>query len=131
MKIRDECLEEQWRLEEERHEKQNIWGEKFSIQHKMAELKPDKKSGVDYSTSAEIVNRECERFKLKELTPNMFKCLIFVQGLTALEDGEVRTRILSELEQNPRISLLVVAKECEQIENLRHNIARIEERDMS
>ena len=37
--------------------------------------------------------------------------LIFVQGLTALEDGEIRTRILSKLEQNPKICLQMVAEE--------------------
>ena len=106
--------------------KKNIQGEKFSIKHNMAVLKPDKKSGEDYSSFAGIVNRECERFKLKELTPDMFKCLIFVQGLTAPEDGEIRTRILSKLEQNPKISLQMVAEECERLENLRHDTARIE-----
>ena len=59
----------------------------------------------------------CERFKLKELTPDMFKGLIFVQGLTAPEDVEIRTRILSTLEQNPKISLQMVAEECKRIEN--------------
>ncbi len=47
----------------------------------------------------------------------MFKCLIFVQGLTAPEDVEIRTRILSTLEQNPKISLQMVAEECKRIEN--------------
>ena len=53
------------------------------------------KSGEDYSTFTGIVNRGCERFKLKELTPNMFKCLIFVLGLTASGDCEIIIRILS------------------------------------
>ena len=81
-------------------------------------LKLKKKTRVDYSTFTGIVNRECEWFKLKELTPDMFKCLIFVQEPTALEDGEIRTRILSKLEQNLQISLQMVAEEYEQIENL-------------
>ena len=34
----------------------NILEEKFSIQHYMAVLKPDKKGGVDYSTFAGIVS---------------------------------------------------------------------------
>ena len=60
----------------------------------------------------------------------MFKCLIFVQGLTAPEDGEIRTRILSKLEQNPEISLQMVAEECNGIVNLQLDTALIEERDM-
>ena len=39
------------------------------------------------------------------------------------EDGEIRTRILSKLEQNPKISLQMVGEECEQIENLWHGMS--------
>ena len=61
----------------------------------------------------------------------MFKCLIFVQGLTAPEDGEIRTRILSKLEQNPQISLQMVAEECEWLTNLQYNTVKTEEYDKS
>ena len=67
----------------------------------------------DYSIFAGIVNRECERFELKELNHDMFKYLIFVQGLTAPENGENRGRILSKLEQNPKISLQIATEKCE------------------
>ena len=30
-------------------------------------------------------NGECERFKLKELTPNRFKCLIFCRKMAKLQ----------------------------------------------
>ena len=40
-------------------------GRKFSIQHQMAGLKPDKKTREDYFTLTGIVNREGEMFKLK------------------------------------------------------------------
>ena len=67
----------------------------------MAVLKPyQRKSGEDYFTFTGIVNREYKKFNLKEFTPDMFKCFIFVQGLTAMEDGEIRTRNLSTLEKN-------------------------------
>ena len=61
----------------------------------------------------------------------MLKCLIFVQGLTAQEDGEIRTRILSKLEQNLKISLQIITEECEQLENLWHDMMSIEEHSMS
>ena len=38
---------------------------------------------------------------------------------------------MSNLEPNPKISLQIVAEECEQLENLQHDMARIEERDIS
>ena len=51
----------------------------------MAVLKPDQKCEED-STFAGIGKRVCERFKLKELTTDMFKCFIFVQGQMGAED---------------------------------------------
>ena len=42
--------------------------------------------------------------------------------------GELRTKILSKLEQNPKMSLKI---ECERIENVRHHAVRIEKRDIS
>ena len=63
-------------------------------------LKLTKKDCEDYTTFASRVNRYCERFKLNEITPDMFKCLIFVQGLTSPSEKEVRTRLLTKLEQD-------------------------------
>ena len=86
--------------------------EKFSIQHKTAIcLNLTKNSREDYSTVAGIVNRECEKFELKEFIPDMFKCLIFVQGLMAPEDDKIRTRILSKFKQNPKNNPQMVVKE--------------------
>ena len=45
---------------------------------------------------------------LKELTPDIFECSIFVQRLTVLEDGEIKIRILSKLDQNPNKSQQMV-----------------------
>ena len=42
-----------------------------------------KKDCKDYTTFASTVNRYCEWFQLNEMTPGMFKCLIFIQGLTS------------------------------------------------
>ena len=61
----------------------------------------------------------------------MFKCSVFVQGLMTPEYGRIRTRILSKLEQNSKISLQLVTEECEPIENLQHNTEKIEECNMS
>ena len=107
--------------------KKIIWGEKFSIQHKMTMFKPYKKWG-DYCTLVGIVN---ERLQLKELTPAMFKCLIFVQGLTTTIDGEIRIRILLKLERNPKISLQIVAEECKRLKDLQHDTERVEDHDGS
>ena len=77
------------------------------------------------------VYRECEKFKLKELTLHVFKCLIFVQEQTVSENGEIRTRSLSLLEQNPKINQQMIAEECERLENVRYNSTKIKEHDLS
>ena len=42
----------------------------------------------DFVIYTGVVNRECE--KMNELTSNLFKCLIFVEGLIANKDAEIR-----------------------------------------
>ena len=56
-----------------------------------------KKANDNYVTYAGIVNRECKRFKLNELTADNFKWFIVVQGLMAERNLEIRSHILSEL----------------------------------
>ena len=55
----------------------------------------------------------------------------YLKKLTAKEDGEIRTRVLSKLEQNSKISRQMVVEGRKRIENLRHDAATIEKRDMS
>ena len=53
--------------------------------------------------------------------------LVFFTKLTALEDGEIRTWIVSKLEENLKVSLQMVAEDSEQIGSLRHDMLWIEE----
>ena len=61
----------------------------------------------------------------------MFKCLIFIQGLTSLSEKEVPTRLLTKLEQEQRITLHSLAEECQHVLNLRADTAKIKEWDLS
>ena len=54
----------------------------------------------------------------KDLIADNFKCLIFVQGLTAESYLEIKSCILLKLEVNLKLTLQVVAEECERIMNL-------------
>ena len=90
-----------------------------------------KKENKDYMTFASIVNRECEKFRLSEITPDIFKCLIFVQGLTASTDAEIRPRLLTKLEQDQKITLQNLAYESQRILTFRADTAKIEEQDTS
>ena len=58
----------------------------------------------DPVTYAGKVNQKCERFLLHELTIDMFKCLVFVKGLTDSKDKDI-SRILSKMDQDPYVSL--------------------------
>ena len=36
-----------------------------------------------------VVNHQCEKFRLSELSIDMFKCQFFVEGLMANKDAEI------------------------------------------
>ena len=89
-----------------------------------------KKENENYTTFANILNRECEKGTLSEITLDMFKCLIFVQGLTAPKDAEIRSRLLRKLEQHQKIMHQNLADKFQRILNLKADTAKIEERDI-
>ena len=51
----------------------------------------------------------------------MFKCLIFVQGLTSNKDKVIRSKILTMLEQDTEITLQKVSEECQKLINIRRD----------
>ena len=50
-----------------------------------------KQKNEDFLSYADTVNSQCELLKINEISKDMFRCLIFVQGLTAPKD--IRCRI--------------------------------------
>ena len=50
----------------------------------------------DYLGFVSVVNKNCYDFKLRELSADNFKCLIFAQGLMSTKDAEIRRRVLSK-----------------------------------
>lgn len=60
----------------------------------------------------------------------MFKCLIFVQGLTSSKDKEIRSRILSIMNQDIEITLQKVTEECQKLLNLKQDNTSIEEKNV-
>lgn len=78
------------------------------------------------------INRMWESFKLKELTPDMFKCLIFIQDFTASKDTEIQSWILYKLEQvNQDLTLQSVAEKCQRMVNLKYNEGKFKKKDSS
>ncbi|XP_014774132.1 uncharacterized protein LOC106871892 [Octopus bimaculoides] len=89
----------------------------------------EKNNYKDFTTYAGRVNRECERFKWGILTSDLFKCLIFAWGLTAIKDTEVRMKILTKLEMNQDITLRKLLEDCNMILKVRHDTEEIQCRD--
>ena len=67
-----------------------------------------KKEDEYFTTFASTVNDQCEGFKLVELSPDSFKCLIFVQGLASTKYPEIR-RVLNKLGNEPNLPLQNIA----------------------
>ncbi|CAH8637872.1 unnamed protein product [Schistosoma rodhaini] len=104
-----------------------IFGEQsslFNIRYQC--LKIVKAGNDDWVQHASIINRECERFKLSAMTEDQFKCLVFVCSLQSSEDADIRTRILSKIEQCPNITLQEVTTECQHLVNLKHDTSMVE-----
>ena len=91
----------------------------FNTRYQCFQIK--KRPSEDFVTYASTVNRECEQFNLKDITSDQFKCLIFVCGLSSIEDAEIRTKLLSKIEVQPDITLQALTEECQRIVNLMHD----------
>ncbi|XP_055614966.1 uncharacterized protein K02A2.6-like [Toxorhynchites rutilus septentrionalis] len=89
-------------------------------------LQVTKQATKDYKTCACRVNKLCVEFELGKLSEDQFKCLVFVCGLKAESDAEVRTRLLSRIEERNDITLEQISDECQRLLNLRHDTAMIE-----
>ena len=105
-----------------------IFGEQsslFSIGYQCFQI--SKSLSDDHLTYAGHVNKECERFRINEITADQFKCLIFICGLKNPEDMDIRTRILSRIEQEPNMTLQMVTTECQRLLNLKHDTTMVQQ----
>ena len=93
-------------------------------------LNIQKSEHEDYLEYACTVNRLCESFRLSELSPDLFKCFIFLQGLTAPKDKNIRSRILTIMESDPNITLQKITEECQRLVNIKRDNTQIEEKNV-
>ena len=92
------------------------WDSLFHTRYKCLNIIKEDEDFVAYTGK---INAQCERFKLKDLKEDMFKCLIFVQGLTSNKDEVIRSKILTMLEQDTEKTLQKVSEECQKLINIR------------
>ena len=91
------------------------WDSLFHTRYKCLNIiKEDDEDFVAYPGK---INAQCERFKLKDLKEDMFKCLI----LTSNKDKVIRSKILTMLKQDTEITLQKVSEECQKLFNIRRN----------
>ena len=79
-----------------------------------------------FTTFTSIVNGQCEGFKLAELSPDNFKCLIFVQGLVSTKDAEIWRRVLNKLENGPNLTYQTLAEDGHTFVNIQQDAKFIE-----
>ena len=105
----------------------SIFGERDSLFHtRYKYLNTQKEETDDIFTYEGKVNAQCELFKLKDLSVDMFKCYIFVQGLTAPRNKNLKSRILSIMEQDSEMNSQKVTEECQKLINVKRHTTRIE-----
>ncbi|XP_055543285.1 uncharacterized protein K02A2.6-like [Wyeomyia smithii] len=89
-------------------------------------LQVSKNPTEDHIAFACRVNKSCVQFELGKLTEEEFKCLIYVCGLKSESDAELRTRLLSKIEERDNVTLEQLSEESQRLVNLRHDNAMIE-----
>ncbi|XP_058817025.1 uncharacterized protein K02A2.6-like [Topomyia yanbarensis] len=80
----------------------------------------------DHVAFACRVNKTCVEFELGKLTEEQSKCLVYVCGLKSENDVQIRTRLLTKIEDNNDVTLEQLSEECQRLYNLKHDSAMIE-----
>ena len=97
----------------------------FNTRYNCLKLKKD--DNEYFFAYAGKVNLQCENFLLKSLTEDQFKCLIFIAGLQSPNDANIRTRLLSMLEQDRNIAVKTLTTESQRLIKLKRDTEMIQQ----
>ncbi|XP_054746169.1 uncharacterized protein K02A2.6-like [Anastrepha obliqua] len=97
----------------------------FSIRYKCLQI--SKNQQEDLVSYAARVNAQCEKFRLSELSADQFKCLIYVFGLQAHTEADIRIKILAKLEEDSQQTLNSLVSHAQKFINLKKDTAIVEE----
>ncbi|XP_055590815.1 uncharacterized protein LOC129742896 [Uranotaenia lowii] len=104
-----------------------IFGSPVSAFHRrylcLQTTKDDSDNLVSYSCK---VNKACVDFKLKDMSEEQFKCLIFVSGLKSARDSDIRMRLITKLNETKDVSLEQVVEDCKNLLNLKKDNSLVE-----
>ncbi|XP_062556975.1 uncharacterized protein K02A2.6-like [Armigeres subalbatus] len=89
-------------------------------------LQTTKEDSDDFVSYSCKVNKACVDFKLRELSEEQFKCLIFVCGLKSSRDSDIRMRLITKLNETEDISLEKVVEDCKSLLNLKQDNSLVE-----
>ncbi|CAH8431917.1 unnamed protein product [Heterobilharzia americana] len=81
---------------------------------------------IDFRTHVGVVNQECEQFRLKTSSDDQFKSLILICSFHSPKFCDIRTRLLSRLDQDPKLTLNRIADEFQCLETLRHDAIMVQ-----
>lgn len=96
----------------------------FNLRYNCLKVKKDEHD--DFMTYGNKVNSICSRFRLRAITEDQFKSLIFICGLQSSKDANIRLPLLSKHEREADVSIPQLADECNRLINLTHDAERIE-----
>ncbi|XP_062704594.1 uncharacterized protein K02A2.6-like [Aedes albopictus] len=104
-----------------------IFGSPVSVFHRRYLcLQTTKDDSDDFVTYSCKVNKACVDFKLRDLSEEQFKCLIFVCGLKSTRDSDIRMRLITKLNETTDISLEKVVEDCKSLQNLKQDNSLVE-----
>lgn len=88
----------------------------------------EKSINEDFLSYGARINRICESATISTMTPNQFKCLVFLTGLKSGVDTDVKTRLLTLIEDgtNADLSIDTLVNESRRLMTLKVDAATLD-----